>query len=78
MDSPFILNPRITVPTIKDAIHERMSKLSGVLTCLMYATEFIQDDQGLDRNSIYHTLWAMEGFLDEVNCLQQQLMTSLQ
>lgn len=72
MEKPFIINPTLNIIDIKNAIDERVSKIKGVLNCLMFATEFIQGDDELDNNSVYHTLWVIDGFLDEINCLQQK------
>lgn len=73
MEKPFILNPALTSLNIKDAIDERLGKLKGILNCLMFAMEFVQDDNELDNETAYHALWAVDGFLEEITCLKQKL-----
>jgi hypothetical protein len=73
MEKPFIFNPNINSLDLKDAIDERYSKLRGVLNCLIFAIEFTQEDQELDNSSAYHALWAIDGFLEEVDYLRKKL-----
>lgn len=69
MEKLFILNPTADALAIKDGLEERLDKLKGVLSVLMYATVYNNDTE-LDNNTIYHTLWAMDGLLDEAYQLQ--------
>jgi hypothetical protein len=71
MEKAFILNSEIKSLDIKDAIDERMNKARGVLNCLIFALEFTNEDQELDESSAYHALWALDGFLEEIDCLIQ-------
>lgn len=73
MGKLFILNPAADPLAIKDGLEERFNKLKGVLACLMYASEFVSSDTELDHATIYHTLWAMDGLLDESYQLQEAL-----
>lgn len=72
MEKIFILNPAINNLVIQDAVEERINKMKGVLNCLIFSLEFTQEDQELDSTSAYHALWAIDGFLDEINCLRQK------
>lgn len=73
MNKIFTLNSSCTTINIKDAIDERFNKIKGILNCLIFALEFTQDDQELDSSSAYHALWAIDGLLDEINCLRQKI-----
>lgn len=70
MEKTFVLNPALSLLNIKDAIDERLSKIKGILNCLMFAN--IQEEE-LDVDSTYHALWAMDGFLEEISCLKRKL-----
>lgn len=70
MEKIFVLNPNLNLLNIKDAIEERLNKMKGILNCLMFAN--IQDEE-LDCDTTYHALWAMDGFLDEINYLKRKL-----
>lgn len=72
MEKYFILNPQINLSNIQDAIDERLDKIKGILNCLIFALEFTQSDQQLDNYSAYHALWAIDGYLEEINCLRQK------
>lgn len=71
MEKTFVLNPTLNLLNIKDAIDERLSKIKGILNCLMFAN--LQNEEELDNDSTYHALWAMDGFLEEISCLKQKL-----
>lgn len=72
MEKYFIVNPQATSLNIQDAIDEKLDKIRGILNCLIFAIEFTQEDQELDSSSAYHTLWAIDGFLEEINCLRKK------
>lgn len=72
MNAVFTFNPATTVPDIKDAIDEKFRKIKGILNCLIFALEFTQEDQRLDASSAYHALWAIDGFLEEIDYLRQK------
>lgn len=72
MEKYFILNPQINLSNIQDAVDERLDKIKGILNCLIFALEFTQCDQQLDNHSAYHALWAIDGYLEEINCLRQK------
>lgn len=75
MEKTFLINPNLNLQNIKDAIDERISKLKGILNCLMFAMEFVQSDDELDNESAYHALWTMDGFVEEINCLKNKMDT---
>lgn len=58
---------------LKDQIYEKIAKAKSVLTCVMFATEFIRDDMVLDKRTLYHALWATDGYLEELEMLFNQL-----
>lgn len=72
MEKLFILNPAANTTDLIDAIDEKISKIKGILNCVIFALEFSDSDDKLDHSSAYHALWAIDGFLDEVNCLRQK------
>jgi hypothetical protein len=73
MENPFILNPTITITNLKDAIAERIDKIRGILNCVMFAIEFTNDYDELDSSSAFHALWAIDGLLEETDCLRTKL-----
>ena len=72
MEKLFILNPSANALALKDGLEERLDKLKGVMNVLMYASVY-KNDTELDNNTIYHTLWAMDGLLDEAYQLQEAM-----
>jgi hypothetical protein len=60
-------------PSIKDQTYEKINKAKSVLTCVMFATEFVRDEMVVDNNTIYHALWAVDEYLDELEKLFQQI-----
>ncbi len=73
MDNLFTLNPTAEILDIKDGIDERINKAKGILNCLMFAIEHITSNKELNNNSTYHALWAVDGFIDEINCLEKKI-----
>ncbi len=71
MDNLFFLNPTANDLDIKDAINERFDKAKGVLNCLMLLVGEGGDE--FNNYSAYHALWAIDGFLDEIDWLKQKL-----
>lgn len=78
MEKLFILNPAANIPDCKDAMDEKFCKIRGILNCVIFALEFANGDDKLDHSSAYQALWAIDGFLDEVNCLRQKICESVQ
>lgn len=54
---------------LRDQIHEKINKAKSVLTCIMFAAEFVSDGIGIDRNTLYHALWALDDYLEEITDL---------
>lgn len=73
MQHIFTFNPNATIIDLKDAIYTRINKAKAILTCVMFATEALQKDPKLGLHSLYHTLWAADDCLEELEKLFQQL-----
>ncbi len=52
--------------TLKDQIYEKINKAKSVLTCAMFATEFVHDGVAVDNHTLYHALWVVDEYLDEL------------
>jgi hypothetical protein len=70
MDNIFILNPSLDKMDLVDAINERITKLKALVTCLLFAS---YSDSGIDNNVVGNTAWAIEGFIDEIELLQEKI-----
>lgn len=51
---------------LKDQIYEKINKAKSVLTCAMFATEFVRDEVEIDNHTLYHALWVVDEYLDEL------------
>lgn len=51
---------------LKDQIHEKINKAKAVLTCIMFATEFVLDGMEIDHSTLYHALWAVDDYLGDL------------
>ncbi len=58
---------------LKDQIYEKITKAKSVLTCIMFAAEFLCDDIKLDNHTLYNALWAADGYLEELEVLFNRL-----
>lgn len=58
---------------LKDAIHGKIQKSKAILTSVMFATEFIRNDMALDTHTVYHALWAVDDYLENIETLLEQL-----
>jgi hypothetical protein len=58
---------------LKDAIHGKLQKSKAILTAIMFATEFIHEDMALDNHTVYHALWAVDDYLENIESLLEQL-----
>ena len=47
MENPFNCNSSLSSIAIKDAIFSKMQQSKAILTCVMFATEFVRDDMRL-------------------------------
>ena len=65
----FLLKPDMPAVDLKDAIHSHLNKTKAILTCAMFATEFIRDDVKLDDHTLYHVLWAADDYLEDIETL---------
>lgn len=63
-------NLAISPADFKEKIYEKLVKAKAVLTCIMFAAEFLRDDKILDNTTIYHTLWVVDEYLDDLIKLQ--------
>ena len=73
MENLFVLNPKSTNLNIQDAIYSKIQKSKAILTCAMFAAEFIRDGMELDNHTFYHVLWAIDDCLEEIDLLFEQL-----
>jgi len=73
MNKIFTFNSSCTTLNIKDAIDERFNKIKGVLNCLIFAIEFVDEENELDNNSLYHALWAIDEYLSELIVLYRNI-----
>ena len=73
MENLFILNPNSSCLDLKDALYVKIQKSKAVLTCIMFAVQFIRGEVELDNNTLYHALWAVDDYLEELGLLFEQL-----
>lgn len=73
MEQQSIHTPSPDIFTIKDQIHEKITKAKSVLTCIMFATEFVHNEVEIDNHTIYHALWSVDDYLEELDILFQRL-----
>lgn len=73
MDNAFVYNTELYQTQIQDTIQDRINKAKAVITCLMFSVEFLNEDVSLDNSTIFHALWAVDGFLEEIELLQNKL-----
>jgi hypothetical protein len=59
--------------SVKDAIFSKMQQSKAILTCVMFAIEFVRDDMILDNSTIYNALWAVDSYLENIELLFDQL-----
>jgi len=65
MGNYFILNSCLTKLDLIDAINERIMK-SKSMTSYLLSCDFSGDD---NAKSIYGIVWALDGYLEELDCL---------
>ena len=58
---------------IRDAIHINIQQSKAILTCIMFATEFVRPEITLDASTLYHALWSVDDHLEKLALLFQQL-----
>lgn len=68
MTKIFIINPAAIRANLQDAIDERITKIKSITASLLLA-----DETCLDYQTMYGTIWAIDGLLDEVDALYQRL-----
>jgi hypothetical protein len=73
MENFSVSNPSFSSINIKDAIFSKMQQSKAILTCVMFATEFIRDDMQLGNATLYNALWAVDHYLEELGLLFEQL-----
>jgi len=70
MDNVFILNPSITVLSLKDAIDERLLKAKAIAACLL-SQDYANHKPS--NSSILGAIWAINDYLDEIENLKDKL-----
>ncbi len=70
MDNTFILNTSIDSLGIKDAIHERLTKAQAITSCLLANCG---EEAELPYMCIYGVIWAVDSYLEELDCLFAKL-----
>lgn len=73
MEQAFILNPALSAADLKDTIEEKICKIKGILSCVIFALEFTHREDKLDHTSVCQVLWTINEFLEEVDYLRQKL-----
>ncbi len=68
-------NPSTSYIDICDTIYSKIQKSKAILTSVMFATEFIRDDVALDNSTIYHALWAVDDYLEDIEMLLDKFRT---
>jgi hypothetical protein len=68
MENPFTCISSSNIP-IKDAIFSKMQQSKAILTCIMFAIEFVRDDMAIDNSTIYNALWAVDDCLENIGLL---------
>lgn len=61
------------IPDPKDIIYQNLQKSKAILTCVMFANESLCKDASLGNTTIYHALWAVDGYLEEIESMFDQL-----
>jgi len=69
MESTFILNPKLTSLEIADGINERIDKAKAITSFLLGSD--IAGDTSF--KSVHGFIWVLDGCLEELNCLFEQL-----
>lgn len=72
MQSIFTLNPNATRLELHDEIYSRFQKTKAVLTCIMFAIQFVRDEVELDNGTLYNALWAVDDQLFDLERLYKQ------
>lgn len=73
-EASFVFNPTAKFLTVVNSIDERVCKIKGILNCVMVASEFISNSGSQPANgTIYHALWSIEGYLEELETLCRHL-----
>ncbi len=73
METLQLSNPKHVIIHLEDQTREKITKAKSILTCVMFSTQFVRNEMELDSNTIYHALWAIDEYLDELDLLFQQL-----
>lgn len=73
MENLFVSAHDHTSMAIRDAIYSKIQQSKAILTCIMYSTKFVRSDIELDQTTLYHALWAVEDYLEELDSLFQEL-----
>ncbi len=69
MDYHTISNPAIDLIDLKDKIYEKITKAKAVISCIMFAVEFVRDEVEIDNHTLYHALWVVDEYLDDLKRL---------
>ncbi len=60
------INPNSDSLYLKDQIFEKLHKAKAVLTCIMFAAEFVRGETEIDNHTLYHALWAVDEYLEQL------------
>ncbi len=63
----------VAIINVQDLIYAKVQKSQAVLTCIMFAAQFVRGEMELDNNTLYHALWAVDDYLEELGLLFEQL-----
>ncbi len=72
MENLYLLSLSATSVELQDAICARINKSKAILTCLMFAAGY-RGSSNVDGHTIYHALWAVDQYLEEMDVLFRQL-----
>jgi hypothetical protein len=76
MQDVFILDANADPINIKDSIHSRINKAKAITTSVMFALDHLNGASS-DRCTLYHALWAIDGYLEQLDKLFQQLVEKI-
>lgn len=73
MENSFNGNHFLSIIEIKHTIFSKLQQSKAVLTCIMFALEFIRSDMMFENATLYNALWAVDGYLEDLTLLFEQL-----
>lgn len=73
MTNQSTFNSLSDLSSFKDQMNEKIIKAKSILTCIMFAIEYVRDDIKLNNYTLYNALWVADDYLEELEMLLNQL-----